>query len=107
MIMTTTETIPGKNIQVIGIVKGSVVQAKHVGRDIMAGLKTIVGGELRGYTELLNEARVIATDRMFIEASTLGADAIVCIRYNSASVMAGSCEIMAYGTAVKFRTSDQ
>ena len=102
MLMITAETIPGKNIQMLGTVKGSVVQAKHIGRDIMAGLKTIVGGELKGYTELLNEARIIATDRMFIEASALGADAIVCLRYSSASVMDGSCEIMAYGTAVKF-----
>ena len=102
MLMATTETIPGKNIQVLGTVKGSVVQAKHIGRDIMAGLKTIVGGELRGYTELLNEARAIATDRMQDEAKAMGADAIVCLRYNSASVMDGSCEIMAYGTAVKF-----
>ena len=102
MLIATTDSIPGKNIQVIGVVKGSVVQAKHIGRDIMAGLKNIVGGELRGYTELLNEARVIATDRMLEEARLVGADAIVCLRYNSASVMDGSCEIMAYGTAVRF-----
>jgi len=100
--MATTESIPGKNVQVLGTVKGSVVQAKHVGRDIMAGLKTIVGGELRGYTELMEEARVIATERMQTQAKELGADAIVCLRYNSSSVMAGACEIMAYGTAVKF-----
>ena len=102
MLIITSENIPGQNYQVLGIAKGSVVQAKHVGRDIMAGLKTLVGGEIRGYTELMNEARGIATKRMLEEARALGADAIVCLRYNSASVMAGSCEIMAYGTAVKF-----
>ena len=102
MLLITSEHIPGQNYQVLGTAKGSVVQAKHVGRDIMAGLKTLVGGEIRGYTELMNESRAIATNRMIEDAKALGADAVVCLRYNSASVMAGSCEIMAYGTAVKF-----
>ncbi len=102
MILTTTETISGKNLQHLDMVKGSVVQSKHIGRDIMAGLKTIVGGELVGYTEMLTEARIIATDRMTKEATALGADAIVGLRYSSSSVMDGAAEILAYGTAVKF-----
>ncbi|MCL2616643.1 MAG: heavy metal-binding domain-containing protein [Defluviitaleaceae bacterium] len=102
MLIVTTESVPGKNLQTLGIVKGSVVQAKHIGRDIMAGLKSIVGGELRGYTDLMDEARRIATERMQDEAKAMNADAIVCFRYNSSAVMDGACEIMAYGTAVKF-----
>ncbi|MCL2387506.1 MAG: heavy metal-binding domain-containing protein [Defluviitaleaceae bacterium] len=102
MLITTTETISGKNIQVLGMVKGSVVQAKHFGRDIMAGLKSIVGGEIRGYTELMYESREIATNRMIDEAQNMRADAIVCARYETAAVMDGSCEVMAYGTAVKY-----
>ena len=102
MIMVTIDTIPGKNLQALGLVKGSVVNSKHIGRDIMAGLKTLIGGEIAGYTEMLNEARTIATTRMQDEARALRADAIVGIHYISASVMGGSAEIVAYGTAVKF-----
>ena len=102
MLLATTDTIAGKNLHILGLVKGSVVQSKHIGRDIMAGLKTIVGGELKGYTEMLSEAREISTARMVKEAQALGADAIVGLRYSSASVMDGAAEIMAYGTAVKF-----
>jgi len=102
MIMATIDTLPGKNLQVLGLVKGSVVNSKHIGRDIMAGLKTIIGGEIAGYTEMLNEARAIATTRMQDEARSLRADAIVGVRFISASVMGGSAEIVAYGTAVKF-----
>lgn len=102
MLIVTTESIPGKNIVPVGTVRGSVVRAKHIGRDIMAGFKTLVGGEIAGYTELLNEAREIATDRMIKEAQVVGADAIVCMRFVSSSVMDGASEVMAYGTAVKF-----
>jgi len=102
MLMTTTENIPGKNLQTLGIAKGSVVRAKHIGRDIMAGFKTIVGGEITGYTELLNEAREIATSRMETEAKSMGADAVICLRYITCSVMDGASEVMVYGTAVKF-----
>jgi len=102
MIILSINDFPGKDFEAIDIVKGSVVRAKHIGRDIMAGLKTIVGGEISGYTEMLNEARVIATDRMKEEARKLGADAIIGVRFESASVMDGAAEILAYGTAVKF-----
>lgn len=103
MILTTTETISGKEIEVIGLVKGSTIQAKNIGRDIMSGFKTIVGGELQSYTDMMNEARALATRRMVDDAEKLGADAVVCMRYSSASVMSGAAEVMAYGTAVKFR----
>jgi len=102
MIMATIDAIPGKNLKTLGLVKGSVVKTKHIGHDFMAGLKNIVGGEIKGYTEMLREARDIATTRMQDEARALGADAIVGVRYISASVMDGSAEIVAYGTAVKF-----
>jgi uncharacterized protein YbjQ (UPF0145 family) len=103
MILTTTETISGQELETIGLVKGSTIQSKNIGRDIMSGLKTIVGGELVSYTEMMNEARALATKRMVDEAQALGADAVVCMRYASSSVMAGAAEVMAYGTAVKFR----
>ena len=102
MLMTTTDTIDGKNLKILGIVQGNIVQSKHIGRDFMAGLKTIVGGELRGYTELLVEARKEAANRMMEEARLLGADAIVCVRYNSGAMLDGT-EVMAYGTAVKYQ----
>lgn len=91
-----------KNFEVLGIVKGTVVQSKHIGRDILAGLKTIVGGEIKGYTDMLIEARSIATDRMKKEAETLGADAVIGMRYCTSAVMEGAAELVAYGTAVKF-----
>ena len=102
MILASIDTIPGKNFEVLGIVKGTVVQSKHIGRDILAGLKTIVGGEIQGYTDMLIEARNIATDRMVNEAKTIGADAIIGMRYCTSAVMEGAAEIVAYGTAVKF-----
>lgn len=102
MLLASIETIPGKNFEVLGIVKGTIVQSKHIGRDILAGLKTIVGGEIQGYTDMLNEARKIATDRMIKEAEELGANAIIGMRYGSSAVMDGAAEIIAYGTAVKF-----
>lgn len=101
MILVTTETISGKQIATLGMVRGSTVQSKHIGKDIMQGFKTIVGGELKGYTEMMNEAREIATARMIEDAARMGADAVVAVRYASASVMDGAAEVMAYGTAVK------
>jgi uncharacterized protein YbjQ (UPF0145 family) len=102
MILTNVESVPGKTIkQHFGIVSGSTVRAKHVGRDIMAGLKNIVGGELKGYTELLQESRKQATDRMIKQAEELGANAIVNIRYATSSVAQGASELYVYGTAVQ------
>ena len=97
-----TENIPGQKYELIGLVKGSMIQSKHLGRDIGNTLKSIVGGELRGYSEMLNEARAIATKRMMQEADTLNADAVVNIRYTTSTVMQGAAEILVYGTAVKF-----
>ena len=102
MILVTTEAIPGKQLDVIGLVKGSTIQSKHVGRDITQSFKTLVGGELKAYTEMMNEARALATKRMVEEAQAMGADAIVCMRYASSSVMQGAAEVIAYGTAVRF-----
>ena len=98
----TTDYITGKQLETLGLVEGSTVQSKHIGRDIAASFKTIVGGELKGYTEMMNEARKTATERMIEKAEALGADAIICVRYASSAVMDGAAEIMAYGTAVKF-----
>ena len=103
MKLVSIENIPGKEYEALGIVKGTVVYSKNFGRDFMAGLKTLIGGEIAGYTEMLNEARQIATKRMVDEAEGLGADAVVGIRYGSAAVMQGAAEIVAYGTAVKFK----
>jgi uncharacterized protein YbjQ (UPF0145 family) len=101
MKLVSIDNIPGKEIEALGIVKGTVVQSKNIGKDFMAGMKTFVGGEIAGYTEMLNEARQIATKRMVDEAEAMGADAIVGIRYGSSAVMQGAAEVVAYGTAVK------
>ena len=101
MQLVTINHLPGHEIEAIGVVKGSVVQTKHMGKDFMAGIKTLVGGEIKSYTEMLNEARAIATQRMVEEAMALGADAVIGITYGSAAVMQGAAEIVAYGTAVK------
>ena len=101
MKLVSIDQIPGKEIEAIGIVKGTIVQTKNIGRDFMAGMKTLVGGEIVGYTEMLNEARQLATKRMVDEAEALGADAIVGVRYGSSQVMQGAAEVIAYGTAVK------
>ena len=102
MILSNTETVPGKNIvEFYGIVTGSTVRAKHIGRDIMAGLKNIVGGELKGYTELLGDARQEAIGRMTAQAETMGANAVVNVRFATSSVAQGAAELFAYGTAVK------
>ena len=95
--------IPGQEIEALGLVRGAVVQSKNFGKDFMAGMKTLVGGEIKGYTEMLNEARGIATKRMVDEAENLGADAVVNIRYGSSAIMQGAAEIVAYGTAVKIK----
>lgn len=104
MILTTLEGVPGKDIvEHFGIVQGSTVRAKHVGKDILASFKNIVGGELKGYTELLQEAREEALDRMVKQASQLGANAVVNIRFGTSSIAQGAAELFAYGTAVKVR----
>ena len=103
MMLVTIDAIPGKELEVLGMVKGTIVQAKNFGRDFMASMKNLVGGEIKGYTEMVQEARAIATKRMVDEAARLGADAIVGVRYGSSSVMQGAAEIFAYGTAVKFK----
>ena len=101
MIYTTGDTVPGKEtIEVLGVVTGNVVQSKHIGRDIMAGLKSLVGGELRGYTELMTDARNEAISRIVGEAGSKGADAIVGIRFTTTQVMDSAAEIMVYGTSV-------
>ena len=102
MILVTTDYISGKELQTLTLVKGSTIQSKHLGKDIMQGFKTLVGGELKAYTEMMDEARALATKRMVEDAERLGADAIVNIRYASSAVMEGAAEVMAYGTAVKF-----
>lgn len=101
MKLFTIETVPGKTMEALGLVRGATVQSKNLGKDFMAGMKTLVGGELTGYTEMLVEARQIATKRMVDEAEAMGADAIVGIRYGSSAIMQGAAEVIAYGTAVK------
>ena len=95
--------IPDQEIEALGMVKGTIVQTKNVGRDFMAGMKTLVGGEIVGYTQMLNEARQIALKRMVDEAKELGADAVIDIKYGSSQIMAGAAEVIAYGTAVKYK----
>ena len=103
MLLLNIDSIPGKKIEALTIVKGSVVQSKNFGKDFMAGMKTLVGGEITSYTEMLNEARQIAVKRMVDEAMGLGADAVINVRYGSSSVMQGAAEVIAYGTAVRYR----
>ena len=95
--------IPGAEIEALGMVRGTVVYSKNFGKDFMAGMKTLVGGEIVGYTEMLTEARAIATKRMVDDAEALGADAVVNVRYGSASIMSGAAEVVAYGTAVRIK----
>lgn len=102
MLIVTTENLPGHSYEALGMVKGNVVQSKNFGKDFMSAMKTLVGGEVVAYTEMLSEARQIAVGRMVKEAEALGADAIVCLRFASSSVMQGAAECIAYGTAVKF-----
>ncbi len=102
MILVNTDYITGKELEMLSIVKGSTIHSKHIGSDITQSFKTLVGGELKSYNEMMNEARAIATKRMVEEAEALGADAIVNIRYASSAIMQGAAEVIAYGTAVKF-----
>ena len=103
MLLLNIDHVPGREMETLGIVKGTVVQSKNFGKDFMAGMKTLVGGEIKGYTEMLVEARQIATKRMVDEAEAMGADAIVNIRFGSSAVMQGAAEVIAYGTAVKLK----
>ena len=102
MLVTTCDVIPGKSVEVLGLVRGNVVTSKHIGRDIMAGFKNIAGGEIKSYTDMMNEGRSIAEQRMIAAAQAMGANAIICARYASASVMEGTQEMLAYGTAVRY-----
>ena len=102
MLVVNIDHIPGKNLEALGMAKGTIVYSKNFGKDFMASVKGLVGGELEGYTEMLNEARQMAVKRMVDEAETMGADAVVNVRYGSASMMAGAAEVIAYGTAVKY-----
>ena len=103
MLITTTETIQGKKYETLGLVKGNTIQSVHLGKDIMNSFKTIVGGELTSYNEMMNTARDLAVQRMISDAQAMGADAIICARCSSATVAQGAAVIMAYGTAVKFQ----
>jgi len=102
MLVVTTETVNGKSLEMLGTVKGSTIQTVNALKDIGAGLKTLVGGELGNYNEMMIKARNVATDRMVKEAESLGADAVVAMRYSTSSIMQSAAEVMAYGTAVKF-----
>lgn len=104
MKLVNIDHIPGQEYEVLEMVKGTVVYSKNLGRDFMAGMKTLVGGELVGYTEMLNDARKIAVKRMVDEALALEADAIINVRYGSSAVMQGAAEVIAYGTAVKYKS---
>ncbi len=103
MLLLNIDHVPGRDMEAIGLVKGTVVQSKNFGKDFMAGMKTLVGGEIKSYTDMLVEARQIATKRMVDEANAMGADAIVNIRFGSSAVMQGAAEVIAYGTAVKLK----
>ena len=104
MIVTTTDFVPGREIkEILGVVKGNTIQAKHIGKDIVAGFRQVVGGEIREYTEMLSEAREIALQRMIEKAEKMGADAIVNVRFMTSAVMASAAEILVYGTAVKLK----
>ena len=102
MILVSSDYISGKELETLGLVKGGTIQSVNAFRDIGAGLKTLVGGELTKYTEMMNDARALATKRMVQEAEALGADAIIAVRYSSSAVMQGAAEVLAYGTAVKY-----
>jgi len=103
MILVNTDYISGKELETIGLVKGSTIQSRHLGKDITQALKSLIGGELKAYTEMMNDARALATKRMVEEAEKYNADGVVNIRYASSSVMQNAAEVIAYGTAVKFK----
>lgn len=102
MILVNTDFISGKELETLSLVKGSTIQSKNIGKDIAQSFKTLVGGELKAYNDMMNEARALATKRMVAEAEELGADAVINIRYASSAVMQGAAEVIVYGTAVKF-----
>ena len=102
MILVNTDFIPGKKFEIIGLVSGSMIQSVHLGKDIVNSFKTLVGGELTSYTEMMRDARATATKRMAEDAASMGADAVINIRYSSSQVVQNAAEVMAYGTAVKF-----
>ena len=102
MILVNTDYISGKELEMLGLVKGSTIQSKNLGKDIAQAFKSMVGGELKAYNEMMNEARALATKRMVAEAEALGADAVVNVRYASSAIMQSAAEVIAYGTAVKF-----
>lgn len=101
MLLVTTEQIAGRNVELLGIVEGSSIRTVHAGKDIMNSLKTLVGGELTSYTEMMEKARKLATDKMVKNAQQMGADAVICVRYSSSEVMQGAAEVLVYGTAVR------
>lgn len=103
MIIVNVDKIPGKEFIVLGVVQGNMVKTKHFGKDMWAGFKTLVGGELKGYTKMMGEAREKATSRMIEEAKAMGADAIVNVRYSTSAIVQKAAEVMVYGTAVKFK----
>ena len=103
MLLVNTDFISGKEFETIGLVNGAMIQSKHMGKDIGSAFKTVVGGELKAYSEMLNESRQIATQRMIDMASSLGADAIINVRFMTSAVVQGAAEILAYGTAVKYK----
>ena len=104
MIVTTSGTVPGREVaEILGVVRGNTIRARHVGKDIVAGLRNLVGGEIAEYTKLMGESREQALDRMLEQARALGADAIVCVRFTTSMVMAQAAEILAYGTAVRLK----
>lgn len=103
MLLLNIDHVPGREVEALGLVKGTVVQSKNFGKDFLAGMKTLVGGEIVSYTEMLVEARQIATKRMVDEATAMEADAVINIRFGSSSVMSGAAEVIAYGTAVRFK----
>ena len=102
MIVSTADNVPGKSFEILGLVRGNIVTSKTIGRDMMASVKSVVGGEIKSYTEMTDEARQVAEDRMVEQAQRLGADAILAMRFDSGSIQPGTIEMIAYGTAVKF-----
>lgn len=107
MIIVNTPELKGKDYELLSIVHGSVVMSKHIGKDIMAGFKTLVGGEINGYTEMLVDARNVATERMINQANQLGADGIINVKYTTSSVMEAASEVTAFGTAIKLKESEE
>ena len=103
MILVNTDYITGKTLEMLGLVRGSTIQSKNIGKDITQSFKTLVGGELKAYNEMMNEARALATKRMVDEAKEMNADAVIGVKYGSSQVMSGAAEVIAYGTAVKYK----